>query len=92
MDAETATEAHPAFAEIIRQLTAEEARFLGWVFAEPLVPLVELRFRERGASAYDTLVRHLTPTRHHLEELMDDPPDDLPLGARRPGRAGSNAW
>lgn len=44
MDAETASEAHPAFAEILKQLTPDEARILelftsGWAF-----PLVSIEY------------------------------------------------
>ena len=51
IDAKTAHEAHPAFVEIIRQLTPDEARILKYVFERMYLPIITLRVRLPGRKA-----------------------------------------
>lgn len=50
IDAETAREAHPAFVEIIRQLTPDEAKILKYIFERMYLPVITVRVSipERG--------------------------------------------
>ncbi|WP_297845285.1 DUF4393 domain-containing protein [Pseudomonas sp.] len=58
MDKNTANEAHPAFVEIIKQLTPDEAKLIAY-FMEPLAfPLITVRAGEKefGTGNYDVAV------------------------------------
>ncbi len=59
MDGRTSEEAHPAFVEVIRQLTAEEARLLRSVLGTPNMPIVELRLNLAEPQGFVTLRRHV---------------------------------
>lgn len=48
MDKNTATCAHPAFAEIIKQLTPDEAKLVGLFVHEAALPLITVRNEYRG--------------------------------------------
>jgi len=62
MDSRVSENVHPAFVEIIRQLTAEEAYLLNYFFQRSSgLPIVELRVTQQP-SGYRTLARHLTDT------------------------------
>jgi len=43
MDTKTANEAHPAFVEIIKQLTSDEARILQIMEAKTVIPVIDVR-------------------------------------------------
>jgi len=59
MNSETAAKAHPAFVEIIRQLSSEDARIASTVLRMGvLLPIVEIRRRTEG-TAYLTLLSHV---------------------------------
>lgn len=63
MDARVSDDAHPAFVEIIRQLTSEEARLLRIILATPnSIPVVEFRLAmPQPTPGYRTLLRHVIP-------------------------------
>jgi hypothetical protein len=62
MDKETATTAHPAFAEIIKQLTPDEARIIALFPSDPFMPLIDIKRRvktaDSGGAYYTMLVNH----------------------------------
>jgi hypothetical protein len=45
IDSKTAHEAHPAFVEIIRQLTPDEARIVKYIFERMYLPIITVRVR-----------------------------------------------
>jgi len=47
MDSETAKNAHPGFVEIIRNLSADEARVLTFLFAQGVAPIIDIRREEK---------------------------------------------
>lgn len=53
MDSETAKNAHPGFVEIIRNLSADEAKVLTFLFKEEAAPIIDIRRKEkiRGTGA-----------------------------------------
>nr|WP_181726538.1 DUF4393 domain-containing protein [Micromonospora provocatoris] len=53
-------EAHPAFAEVIKQLTPTEAKLLNWVLVETQVPAAWVK-RVIKAHTYETVISHLLP-------------------------------
>lgn len=60
MDSRKAAGAHPAFVEIIKQLTSEEAHLLRTVLSSPTpLALVEIRRTTTGERGWQTLARHL---------------------------------
>jgi hypothetical protein len=60
MDGRTSQEAHPAFVEVIRQLTAEEARYLRTVLTAPNTwPIAEFRLNLAEQHGFLTLCRHV---------------------------------
>jgi hypothetical protein len=60
MDDRVSSSAHPAFVEIIKQLTAAEAQLLRSVLGRTgLIPIAELQLRNVEDSAYDALLTHL---------------------------------
>jgi hypothetical protein len=61
MNTVTSESAHPAFAEIIKQLTAEEAALLRYVLPNVVgLPIVEVRLTESDGGGYTLVHRHLT--------------------------------
>jgi hypothetical protein len=62
MDARTTSLAHPAFAEVIRQLTADEARLLRPVLAAQSLAAVELRLALPDNKGWLTLLSNLINT------------------------------
>ncbi|MBI4290393.1 MAG: DUF4393 domain-containing protein [Betaproteobacteria bacterium] len=64
MDGRIAAEAHPAFVEIIKQLTSQEARLLEQVLkSEGQTALAEIRKSTSGQPGWTDLYRHLAPLR-----------------------------
>jgi hypothetical protein len=60
MDGRTSSEAHPAFVEIIKQLTAEEALLLKTILCFPSPePIVELRARTDNSGGWTVVARHI---------------------------------
>ena len=60
MDEKTTNNAHPAFVEIIRQLTSEEAHLVqGILKASSLQPICEVRVKVKGTQEWFTLTKHL---------------------------------
>ncbi|MGE8189740.1 DUF4393 domain-containing protein [Pseudomonas sp. NPDC086278] len=51
MDKNTAGDAHPAFVEIIKQLTPDEAKLIDYFLTENTFPLVSLRQRHKGTDS-----------------------------------------
>jgi hypothetical protein len=51
IDSQTAHEAHPAFVEIVRQLTPDEARILKYVFERMYLPIITLRAKVPGRTS-----------------------------------------
>lgn len=76
MNMETADEVHPAFAEIIRQLSGDEALLLKVVLGVggPLA-IVEIRFRVKKSKGYHVLLNHLLPlSNSDTNEPIESPP------------------
>lgn len=65
MDRRVAMHAHPAFVEVIKQLTAEEAHILRLLMAAPdqLVPIVQIVLRTVGTPLEQLLMSHLLDLR-----------------------------
>ncbi|MGH8729143.1 MAG: DUF4393 domain-containing protein [Burkholderiales bacterium] len=60
MDSRAAAHVHPAFVEIIRQLTSEEAAFLQTILqVEGYVPVIQIRIATRGTNTSRLLCRHI---------------------------------
>jgi len=77
MDGRVATEAHPAFVEIIKQLTSEEARLLQAVLrSASSLPVAEIRIATVGAEGWRILDRHLMDLRNVATKL----PVEMPRG------------
>ena len=58
MDARVASEAHPAFVEIIKQLTSEEALLIRVIIQDRATfPIVEIRLR--NSMSYTPLIKHM---------------------------------
>jgi hypothetical protein len=73
MDKRKATDAHPAFVEIIKQMTAEEARLIQNVLrSSNAIALVEVRKETAGEDGWRSLARHLG----HLCDDKDTPVED----------------
>jgi hypothetical protein len=49
MDKTTATTAHPAFTEIIKQLTPDEAKLIALFPSDPYMPLIDIRRSEKSS-------------------------------------------
>lgn len=47
MDSETAKNAHPGFVEIIRNLSADEAKVLTFLFTKKVAPIIDIRREEK---------------------------------------------
>lgn len=60
MDGRVAADAHPAFVEIIRQLSSEDARLIRAALQSPVaIAIVEARLTTIGQQGHQTLARHL---------------------------------
>lgn len=60
MDAKTAEEAHPAFVEIIRQLTPDEARLMKFFARGGAFPLLTVRAKAKNKPTGTTILRHFS--------------------------------
>ena len=63
IDSETASQAHPAFVEVIRQLTPDEARMLKSLHPQVPAPAITLRAVQKGdevAKPYTDCIRNFT--------------------------------
>ena len=56
IDSITAHEAHPAFVEIIRQLTPDEARIVKYIFERMYLPIITVRVRLPEKAAVLTII------------------------------------
>lgn len=59
MDKKISGNAHPAFVEIVKQLTSEEAPLLRDILRNPSVPIAEVRLKTTGRPGYKLLKRHI---------------------------------
>lgn len=59
MDGRVAGSAHPAFVEIIKQLTSSEASLLKNILSASAIPVVEVRLNTVDDSGYDVLMRNV---------------------------------
>lgn len=60
MDGRSASLAHPAFVEIIKQLDSEDARLVRGVLQSPnAIPIIQIRRKLKDGSGYNLLVQHL---------------------------------
>ena len=60
MDARVSPEAHPAFVEIIKQLTSDEAELLCSILkSEVVLPIVQIRLKEKDGSGWRSLATHI---------------------------------
>ena len=64
-DARREGDAHPAFAEIIKQLSADETKVLSTVLAQETGESILLKMVEEGSTNYAELQKHIIP-------LLDD--------------------
>ena len=73
MDSETVTKAHPAFVEVIRQLTPDEAKLLNWLRDHG-----EVTFRQMGQAIEQLIMESLgTPAGcEHLPLVLDQARSD----------------
>jgi len=67
MDKDTATTAHPAFTEIIKQLTPDEARIIALFQGDPYMPLVDIRQQTKMKPEQGHFT--LLPNYSHLGEM-----------------------
>jgi len=51
MDSETAKNAHPGFVEIIRNLSADEAKVLTFLFAKGIAPIIDIHRKEKTGNS-----------------------------------------
>ena len=59
MDRSTATDAHPAFVEIIKQLTPDEAKILNLFLGQPTHPIINLRADStNGSGGIDRVIHY----------------------------------
>ncbi len=56
-------EAHPAFVEVIKQITAEEAQLLNMLLQFEIIPAVELRIQDSKSGSYGVVHEHLIDLR-----------------------------
>lgn len=60
MDGRSASLAHPAFVEIIKQLDSEDARLVRGALQSPsAIPIVQIHRKLKDGSSYNVLVQHL---------------------------------
>ena len=60
MDGRVAADAHPAFVEVIRQLSSEEAQLIRGVLQSPVpIAIIEVRLTTVDQQGYQTLARHV---------------------------------
>ncbi|MFG1656882.1 DUF4393 domain-containing protein [Micromonospora chersina] len=57
-------DAHPAFAEVIKQLSAPEAKFLNTILQERAAPIVRLLEYPEGEAGYRVLMTHVADIRN----------------------------
>lgn len=75
MDGRVAAEAHPAFVEIIRQLSSEEAGLIRGALQSPsAIPIVEVRLTTVGKQGWQVLATHLL----NLTESVTKQPTENP--------------
>lgn len=75
MDGRKADGAHPAFVEIIKQLTSEEAHYLRYILSSSVAfPIVEIRRSENGKPGWKELMRHLLDLRNEANGEMSENP------------------
>jgi hypothetical protein len=70
MDSRNASLPHPAFAEVIRQLTSDEARLLRSVLNAPSLPIIEIRLVAEARSAWTPL---LSPVIDFFDKTTREP-------------------
>jgi hypothetical protein len=61
MDGRSASKAHPAFVEVIKQMTSEEAVHLYKLLKFPYLPMAELKLHRHDSTGHQVLARHLIP-------------------------------
>ena len=72
MDGRSASLAHPAFVEIIKQLDSEDARLVQGVLQSPgAIPIVQIHRKLKEGSGYNLLVQHLLN--------LTDPTTSMPI-------------
>lgn len=59
MDGRSASVAHPAFVEIIKQLDSEDARLVRGALQSPAIPIVQIHRKLKDGIGYNLLVQHL---------------------------------
>lgn len=60
MDIHRTRKAHPAFVEIIRQLTSDEARLLRYFMTSGVFPLISIRSEKKNGEGGITVLRHFS--------------------------------
>lgn len=59
MDIKTATNAHPSFVEIIKQMTPDEAKLMRYFSNTSILPLITLRIETAGSGGHD-VIKHFS--------------------------------
>lgn len=75
MDEKAVTKAHPAFVEIIRQLTPDEARIVKYMAEKPVIPLLTVCYSEGSPNGQIEYLKYFTTMGHdagcdHPEHLI----------------------
>jgi len=75
MDGRTASVAHPAFVEIVKQLDSEDARLVQGALQSPTpIPIVQIHRKLKDGSGYNLLVQHLLDLKNQTTgAVVEDP-------------------
>lgn len=75
MDGNVADDAHPAFVEIIKQLSAEEAGLIrGFLSSSTPIPMAELRLNKFGEHGYRSIAKHVI---NMIDEVTKRPVENI---------------
>ena len=69
MDQRVSTDAHPAFVEIIKQLTAREAILLKDALSENAFSIIQIRLTDKESNGWNLLLNHVLD--HYSEETSE---------------------
>lgn len=76
MDGRVAADAHPAFVEVIRQLSSEDAKLIRGALQSPVaIPIIEVRLTTVGQQGYQTLARHVLNLSNSTTEAPVENPE-----------------
>jgi hypothetical protein len=72
MDRKTSEYAHPAYAEMIKQMTAFEARLARGVLANPELPIIQVRLQSNNGSDFNVVNNNVVPNEGLTAEVATD--------------------